>query len=551
MKRPVVILITFACIAFTLAPSSRSFPQSRAPRSRYVPGQLLVKLKAGLGDTAEPQALLARPQGRIEPLVKSARGDLLLVDLDGEDGETVEEAAARLQQDARVEFAEPNYLWQRAALPDDALFWQQYALMNTGTFLSGKPGADINATQAWDITTGSDDLVVAVLDSGVDLSHADLAPNAWTNPREIPGNGVDDDGNGYVDDVHGWNYVTKSPKLYDNPTDDWHGTHVTGAIGAAGNNEIGVTGVAWHVKLMVLKFLGAQTGSTADAVKAINYILDQKQRGQNVRVINASWAGTSPSQALKDAIVNAGNNGVLFVCAAGNGEINEDGEDVDTSPVYPAAWSRDVATIIAVAAVNNTDSYAAFSNYGLNTIQVAAPGVFTISTTPNNDYGYGQGTSMAAPVVTGTAALLFSHEPNLSAAEARRRIVRTADPQPTLVGRTVSAGRVNVYNALTNIVPHTPTRPAIGTVWLSKKVVGVDGIGFGTGGAVIEVNGVALVKSRLNTDMTLADGTAAELLAKLGKPGINETFLHGVPVTVTIYNPATGERSEPFTFTRK
>ena len=185
------------------------------------------------------------------------------------------------------------------------------------------------------------------------------------------------------DDVHGWNYVTNNPKNYDDPDNDWHGTHVTGAIGAAGNNQIGVTGVAWQVKLMVLKFLGAQTGSTADAVKAINYVLDQKRRGQNVRVINASWAGTSESLALKNAIIDAGNNGILFVCAAGNGAINSEGVDLESSPVYPAAWSADVPTIIAVAAANNTDSFASFSNYGLTRVQVAAPGVFTISTIPN------------------------------------------------------------------------------------------------------------------------------------------------------------------------
>jgi large repetitive protein len=549
MKRAVATLITLVFVAVTFAPATRVFPQPRTQNPRYVPGQLLVKLKAGVSDMGDLPEFVARPHGGIEPLMKSARGgDLLLVNLDGE---AVEEAAARLGQDARVEFAEPNYLWHAAAVPNDALFNQQYALMNTGSFLAGKPGADIGATQAWDITTGGDDMVVAVIDTGVDLSHPDLAPNAWTNKREIANNGIDDDGNGYVDDVHGWNYVTNSPKNYDDPDYDWHGTHVTGAIGAAGNNQIGVTGVAWHVKLMVLKFLGPQTGSTADAVKAINYALDQKRRGQNVRVINASWAGTSESLALKNAIIDAGNNGILFVCAAGNGSINSDGIDLESSPVYPAAWSADVSTIIAVAAANNTDSFASFSNYGLTRVQVAAPGVFTISTTPNGDYGYGQGTSMSAPVVTGVAALLFSHEPNLTAAEARRRIVRTADPQPTLAGRIASAGRVNAFNALTNTVPHAPTRPAIGTVGLTKKVVIVDGIGFGTGGAVIEVNGMALAKSRVNTDLTLADGTAAELLAKLGKAGINETFVRGVPVTITVYNPATGERSEPFTFTRK
>ncbi|HKP10800.1 MAG TPA: S8 family peptidase [Blastocatellia bacterium] len=549
MRKPAITLLALLFGALTVAPSARVLPQSPEASLRYVPGQLLVKLKPNVDDTGDLPEFVAHAQGRVEPLMRSSRGgDLLLINLEGE---SVEDAAARLRRDARVEFAEPNYLWHAAAVPNDALFNQQYALMNTGSFLTGKPGADINATQAWDITTGSDDLVVAVIDTGVDLSHPDLAPNAWANPREVPNNGVDDDGNGYVDDVHGWNYLSNSPKVYDDPDDDWHGTHVTGAIGAAGNNEIGVAGVAWRVKLMVLKFLGTQSGSTADAVKAIDYAIDQKRRGQNVRVINASWAGEGESQSLKSAIINAGDNGILFVCAAGNGPINDDGRDVDSSPVYPAAWSADVPTIIAVASVNNTDSYAPFSNYGLTRVQVAAPGVFTISTTPNDGYGYGQGTSMSSPLVTGVAALLFSHEPNLSPAEARRRIVQTATPQPTLAGRVTSAGRVNAFNALTNTVPHAPSRPVIGTVTVTKKVVVVDGIGFGAGGAVIEVNGVALTKSRVNTDVALADGSAAELLAKLGKPGVNQTFPPGVAVTVTVYNPATGERSEPFTYSRR
>ncbi|HJQ25547.1 MAG TPA: S8 family peptidase [Blastocatellia bacterium] len=548
MNKAVAWSLALVVAVLLFAPVRRVYPQSQTTSPRYVPGQLLVKLKTGVADTGEIPEFIAHSRGDVEPLQKSERGDLLLVTLDGV---TVEDAAAQLAQDARVEYAEPNYLWHAAATPNDALFFQQYALMNTGSFLGGKPGADINATAAWDITTGSDNLAVAVLDAGVDLSHPDLAPNAWTNSREIPGNGIDDDGNGYVDDVHGWNYVTNSPKVYDNPSNDWHGTHVAGAVGAAGNNQIGVTGVAWHVKLMAMKFLGPQTGSTADAVKAINYVIDQKKRGVNVRVINASWAGTSESLALKNAIIDAGNNGILFVCAAGNADGGNNGSDLSDEPVYPAAWSADVPTIIAVAAADNNDRLASFSNYGLTRAQVAAPGVNTMSTTPDGGYGFGVGTSMASPVVAGVAALLFAHEPSLTPAAARTRIVKTADPQPTLAGRLASAGRINAYQALTNTVPHAPSRPAIGTVLVTKKLVVVDGIGFGMGGAVIEANGVGLAKSRVNTDVTLADGSSAELLAKLGKPGINATFPSGVAVTVTVYNPATGERSEPFTYTRK
>jgi subtilisin family serine protease len=553
MKKLFAGILVLSLMGVGIAPDTKVYSQRRGKsKALYVDNEILVKLKAGVdlsGDGQEMSAFVARTHAlRAEPLQPEKRGSLYRIDLDG--SLPVETAVEQMAGDPRVEYAEPNYLLFPSAMPNDSLFSQQWSLMNTGAFGTGKPGADISATRAWDLTTGSNDMVVAVIDTGVDLSHPDLAANAWVNTREVIGNGVDDDGNGYVDDKNGWDFLHNRANTYENADADWHGTHVSGAIGASGNNGIGVTGVAWRVKIMSLKFIGPSTGSTADAVKAINYAMDQKKRGVNVRVINASWGGPTNSAALKSAIIAAGNAGILFVCAAGNGTDEGRGFDLDEVPNYPAAWSAELPSIISVAAVDYADAYADFSNYGYTTVQVGAPGVNTFSTAPEGQYGYGLGTSMATPHVTGVAALLFTREPSLSPAQARRRIVTTADPLPTLAGLVESSGRVNAYNALTNTRQQAPTRPAIGSVHTNKKKVTVDGIGFVSGSSVIEINGVALAKTRYDDSRTLADGSVIEMSMKLGKAGMRETFPPGVTVSVTVFNPATGERSSPFAYAK-
>jgi subtilisin family serine protease len=553
MRKLFALTLSLALVGFVVAPESKVYSQKREKsKSLYVDNQILVKLKADVDlatGTQEMSEFIARPRGAsIEPLQEQKRGAQYLIELDG--SLSVEEAVERMSNDPRVEYAEPNYLLFPSAMPNDSLFTQQWSLMNTGAFGTGKPGADISATRAWDLTTGSNDMVVAIIDTGVDLAHPDLSPNAWVNSRENPNNGVDDDGNGYVDDRNGWNFVTNRPNTYEDSGADWHGTHVSGAIGAAGNNGIGVTGVAWRVKIMSLKFIGAGTGNTADAVKAINYVMDQKKRGVNVRVINSSWGGTNSSATLKTAIQSAGNAGILFVCAAGNGGSDQVGDDLAEVPYYPAAWSAEISSVIAVAAMDYTDNYASFSNYGSNTVQVGAPGVNTFSTAPDGQYGYGVGTSMATPHVTGVAALLFSREPSLSPSQARQRIVSTADPLPALARRVESSGRVNAYNALTNTLQQAPRQPVVGSVHTDKKKVKVDGLGFVKGSSVIEVNGVALAKVKYDGSLALADGSVTEMSVKLGKSGMLATFPKGTTVTVTVFNSATGERSQPFAYTK-
>jgi subtilisin family serine protease len=553
MKKLFAGVLVLSLMGLVITPGTKVYSAHRdKSKALYVDNQILVKLKpdVDLSDDAQGMSeLVARPHGLgAEPLQSQRGGALYRVDLDG--SLSVETAVEQMASDPRVEYAEPNYLLFPSLIPNDLLFSQQWSLMNTGVFGTGKPGADINATRAWDLTTGSNNLVVAVIDTGIDLSHPDLVSNAWENSREIIGNGVDDDGNGYIDDKNGWDFLHNRANTFENPDTDWHGTHVSGAIGASGNNGIGVTGVAWRVKIMSLKFLGSSTGNTADAVKAINYAMDQKKRGVNVRIINASWGGPTSSASLKSAIIAAGNAGILFVCAAGNGGDDGKGDDLEAVPNYPAAWSAEVSTIISVAAVDYADKYADFSNYGYTTTQVGAPGVNTYSTIPGGQYGYGVGTSMATPHVSGVAALLFSREPSLRPDQVRQRIVSTADPLPTLAGLVESSGRVNAYSALTNTPQQAPRQPAIGAVHTNKKKVTVDGIGFVSGSSVIEINGVALPNMKYDSSRPLADGSITEMSVKLGKPGMQATFPSGVTVMVTVFNPTTGERSSAFPYVK-
>ncbi len=345
---------------------------------------------------------------------------------------TAAQATAALQGDSPIAWFEADSLKQiDAAVPNDPQFPQQWDLDNTGQS-GGTAGCDIDATQAWNITTGSKGVVVAEIDSGVDYTDPDLAANIWTNPHA----GQD----GFSGDVHGYNFVDNTGDPMD---DDGHGTFVAGEIGAVGNNGTGVTGVNWNVTIMPLKFLDANgDGYTSDAIRAINYsVMERTEYGVNVRVINASWCSSLSDPGLNAAIQAAGNAGILFVAAAGNSASNN-----DLTPQYPA--SSGLANVVSVAASDSNDRLAPFSDYGANSVNLAAPGVNIYGTLPGGKYGYLSGTSMATPLVAGVAALAWAADPNATVAEVRSALLQGVDKIPALAGKVSSGGVLNAYNTL-------------------------------------------------------------------------------------------------------
>ncbi len=407
-----------------------------------VPNQLLVRFRNGISPAAQASALrqaapglkrlrhLRQPGVRLQARFRadSVFANLVVVDT----ADAVEAARARAQLAARpdVLYAEPNYRLKLFAdappvVPNDFDFGSQWGLLNSGQG-QGQPGNDIHATDAWPVTTGSPDVLVAVIDTGIDYYHPDLEANVWVNPGEIPGNGLDDDGNGFVDDVHGYDFVSDDS----DPMDDHsHGTHVAGIIGAVSNNRIGVAGICWHVPMLAIKaFDDHGEGTIAGVVEAIQYAV-----ANGARLINASWGQTDKSLALQDALTEAWQAGVLIVAAAGN-------ERTDIAP-FPAAYEP----VVAVAALNNQGARAYFSNFGAF-VDLAAPGEAILSTLPNARYDLLSGTSMAAPHVTGTAALVWSLHPDFSN-EQIATILRNAvdDIGPD---RYVGTGRLDAAKAV-------------------------------------------------------------------------------------------------------
>src|SRR6266567_1727488 len=482
------LIFTLLVIAIALAPGSYARRQAQTPaasqtgpaivqkrrRPEFVPGDVLVRFKSGRAfegavNVAAPDSDvspqipnsgrpgLALPQGEIPVTVERFDGSNLVegLRLAHVAPEDTLRAVAALKARDDVLYAEPNYLlYADDKVPNDPRFLSNelYGLTKIG------------APQAWDTTIGSKNIVVGVVDQGIDTNHEDLKANIWTNPAEIAGNGIDDDGNGFVDDVNGYNFFDNNATVFSGSASEFHATHVAGTIGAVGNNGVGVVGVNWQVSLMSLKFLGPDGGSSADAIRAYNYAKQMRDlwtasngiRGANIRVLNNSYGGGGYAQAAADAINALGQAGILFVAAAGN-----DARDADVAPNYPANYS--LPNVISVAAADSLDRLAGFSNYGPHTVTMGAPGSSILSTTPNNTYSVFSGTSMATPHVTGAAALLCAANSNLTVNQLRALLSFNGDVTTALQGLSLTGRRLNVFKSLQAVINENDTTPP-GTV---------------------------------------------------------------------------------------
>ncbi len=459
-----------------------AFPGVQAPESKYVSGEVLVKFHGAppgrshgalRGASAVEYANLLPAPARFaleEIRGKAVRAfpklGVLQVQLPGD--LPVPEALGMLKRSGAAAHAEPNFLFFACAKPppsgsipqirpNDQYFGIQWALNNTGQtiyqdwFLRvyGTKDADIDAAEAWKISSDGSGTIVVVIDTGVDYNHPDLAANMWVNPKPgLTTEGIDS----YTDDIHGINAIAHSGDPMD---DHGHGTHCAGIIGARGNNRLGVSGVNWKARIMALKFLNeAGEGNEADAIECIEYALNIKNtQGNPPMVMSNSWGSYSKPEEqsvfLEAEIYKAGQAGVIFVAAAGN-----DGADIDAQPFYPAGYA--LGNIISVGASDEDDKVAFFnfaSNYGAQGVDLFAPGTYIASTYLNDNYAYLDGTSMAAPHVSGAAALVWSRSPAASLATIKSLILNNVDKKAAFSNKCVTGGRLNLYNALKAATP--------------------------------------------------------------------------------------------------
>jgi thermitase len=524
----VVLAVTVICAAIGVDPL---FSQGRdAARGRtvildgreVVEGEVLIRYKSQIGrierERAEFQANSVGSEAIGRQGVRRMRSRKM----------TTRQLLTTLRNNPDVDVVEPNYVIRGTATPNDPQIGALWGLLNTGQTVDGQAGvagADINVTSAWDVTTGSRATVVAVIDSGIDWTHPDLAANMFTAPRQFSVT-VGSQTITCAAGTHGFNALDNSCV----PTDDHgHGTHVAGIIGAVGNDNTGITGVNWVASLMAIKVLDVDgAGTTSDAIKAIEFVIKAKQAlgaDANVRVLNASWGGSNFSQLLNEQIAAANSANMLFVAAAGSDSSNN-----DVVPHYPASYSG--ANVISVAAVDNTGALAPFSNYGANSVHLAAPGSSTYSTLPGNEYGDLSGTSMAAPFVAGAAALILSSCP-LDTATLKSTLLNNVYPVPSLSGTTASGGRLDVNAALRSCAP-VPSAPTVTSLSPAKVSAGgpafslrVTGSGF-VAGSVVRVNGSARPTALVSPTLLTASLDAADRAAA------------GAQHSVTVFTPAPG-----------
>jgi subtilisin family serine protease len=508
------------------------------PLPPYVPNEVIVKFRDGVPEFNKTMAR-SRASGTRVRVFRMVHG---LEHHRFPPNVSVDAAIGIYRQDPDILYAEPNYIVRTTNTPNDTSFGELWGLYNFGQ-LGGTPGADIDAPSAWNITTGSSSVVVAVLDTGIDYNHPDLSANMFRNTLDCNTNGIDDDGNGRIDDCFGVDTANNDS----NPLDDnRHGSHVAGTIGSVGNNGAGVVGINWSVNLMACKFLDANgSGSTAGAIACLEYVRTMKDRGVNIIATNNSWGGGGFSQALFDAIQNHQQGGIVFIAAAGNGNAFGIGLNNDQTPFYPCVYG--LSNIICVAATSRSDDRASFSNYGRRTVHIGAPGLEILSTTLNGTYATLNGTSMATPHVTGTAALLKAADPARDWRAIRNLILAGGDNVASMAN-TITQKRLNAFGALTcSNAPFfsrlTPVADSVaGTVGtpIGISVLNIN-CAVPNGDVVVTVNPggetITLLDDGLGLDQAAGDGNYSGQWTPTSNGSFTLTFPDGSVLAVSVVPP--------------
>jgi len=509
--------VSFALTAMLVTTLATPITAQAAPAEpASIAGELLVGFRPGVSAADRANARAAVGAAFAETVVPgtSRRAQVDLVRFPAT--MNMNAAIRAFEANPNVAYAEPNWVLTTAATSSDPFYtggqlWGMY-----GDTTSTKNEFGSKAGQAWaKDQTGSKSIYVGVIDEGIDFNHPDLNANVWVNPFD-PVDGVDNDGNGYVDDVRGWDFAFNNNTIYDGGNQDKHGTHVSGTIGAR-SNSIGVVGVSWDVTLISAKFLGPSGGSTANAVRAVNYFTDLKVRhGLNIVATNNSWGGGGYSQSLHDAIIRAAKQDILFIAAAGNSSSNN---DLTTS--YPSGYRSTSATstetaatydsVVAVAAIDSSGNLAGFSSFGATTVDLGAPGVGIISTLPGNNYAYYNGTSMATPHVTGAAALIAAAT-CLRGSELRTRLLQAVSPTASLSGKTATGGRLDLSDiGPSACAPPDTTVPTITAFTANPATVNVGATVTLTAAATDNVGVTSFVIARGAT--TLASSSTGTVTA--------------------------------------
>lgn len=450
-------------VLFFLSMTIATTGWSKGDEAPFVEGEVLIKLKSQGQKHEDILAKLLQKTKvwnlKLERTVKTLSGNIYVVKSLSKSSGSLKDILSSLRNSPDIEVAEPNFIYTfgnpkkekyfpkglsmlPVDAPSDPLFQSLWGLSNVGQSepTKGVPGADIDALKAWEIHKGDRKIKIAVIDTGIDYNHPDLKDNIWNNEAELKGTaGIDDDNNGYVDDIYGYDFANNDSDPMDG---HGHGTHCSGTIGAVHNNGIGVAGVMDEVSLVAIKFLSdTGSGTTEAAILAIDYATKL-----NVDIMSNSWGGGGFSQLLKESIERAKNKGIIFVAAAGNSAQNN-----DDRPNYPSSY--EVSNIVGVAAHTIDDQLANFSSYGPRTVHLAAPGKNIVSTVRNGSYATYSGTSMSTPHVSGGLGLLLAKEGRFSHEELKERLIKTSFSTRSMKRKSISQGRLNAYNLLTDTRP--------------------------------------------------------------------------------------------------